>query len=163
MSSTFQLYLDQTLKVISHYLFMLLQSQMAILLFQFLFAVSSFWHGGGFARAAHWIRRPRVAGGRACVNRVTSSGQFLLVKSFFNGPRGSAARAQMPAAGIGGQRLSFTFSAQVGHLSPSSVILAPTCCEKLSNLAPRSPKRAEPVKIAEIFFQELPTRQDPKM
>ena len=57
------------------------------------------WHGGGLARAAHWIiRRPRVAGGRACVDRVTSSYQFLFVKSFLNGPRGSTTRAQMPAA-----------------------------------------------------------------
>ena len=57
--------------------------------------------GGGGTRpqGVFDIRRPRVAGGRACVDRVTSSYQFLLVKSFFNGPRGSAARAQMLAVG----------------------------------------------------------------
>ena len=50
------------------------------------------------ARNALDIRRPRVAGGRACVNRVSKS-----IKSFLSNPsrkssRGSAARAQMAAA-----------------------------------------------------------------
>ena len=68
-------------------------------IFQYLVAMLKVRHGGGLTRVAHWISAaPREAGGRACENRVTSSCQFLFVKSFFNGPRGSTTRAQMATA-----------------------------------------------------------------
>ena len=51
------------------------------------------------------------------------------------------------------------FSTQVGHLSPSSVILVPTSCQEVPNLTPRSSKRAQLVaKIAQNLPQEPPTR-----
>ena len=50
-----------------------------------------------FARSALDIRRPRVAGGRACVNLGPSSSNPDL-PTLLNGSRGVPTRAQMPAA-----------------------------------------------------------------
>ena len=61
--------------------------------------------------------------------------------------------------------MSFPFSTQVGHLSPSSAILVPTSCQEVPNLTPRSSKRAQLVaKISQNPPQEPPTRppQTPK-
>ena len=55
--------------------------------------------------------------------------------------------------------MSFPFSTQVGHLSPSLAILVPTSCQEVPNLTPRSSKRAQLVaKIAQNPPQEPPTR-----
>ena len=85
------------------------------------------WHGGGFARAAHWIiRRPRVAGGRACVDLVSKSlSNSSLSNPSRKGSRGSAARAQMAAAATGATacrsifRLKFAILALLRHFCPN--------------------------------------------
>ena len=52
-----------------------------------------------------------------------------------------------------------TFSTLVGYLRPSEATLVATCCEEVSNLTPRSPKRAHLVaKIGQTSAQEPPTR-----
>ena len=72
--------------------------------------------------------------------------------TLLNGPRGSAARAQMPSAARG---------ATIGHyiFQLKLAILVPTCCQEVPNLTPRSPKRAQLMaKIAQNTPQEPPTR-----
>ena len=71
------------------------------------------------AQRAGYIRRPREAGGRACVNTVSKSSNIEL-PTLFKGPRGSAARAkvheQPPAPCVGRS----VFGAKLGLLGPSS-------------------------------------------
>ena len=61
----------------------------------FLAAGSARWRLG--ARSALDIRRPREAGGRACVDLVSNPANSNF-PTLLNGSRGSAARAQMPTA-----------------------------------------------------------------
>ena len=92
------------------------------------------WHGGGFARAAHWIRRPRVAGGRACVNRVTKSIKSFLSNPSRKGSRGSAARAQMAAPAripTGGPSI---FRLQLAMLTHFWSSLSSSFCHHSSNM-----------------------------
>ena len=57
------------------------------------------------------------------------------------------------------RRRSFTFSTHVGYLRPSEAIVVLTCCEEVSNLTPRSAKRAHLVaKIGQTSAQEPPIR-----
>ena len=74
------------------------------------------------AQRTGYIRRPRVAGGRACVNRVSKSIKSILSNPSRKGSRGSAARAQMAAASTGasvGHSLFRRKFAILGHLRPS--------------------------------------------
>ena len=108
------------------------------------------------ARRASSIRRPREAVSRACLK----SRSQVLVKFFLN-PflkeflGGSAGHRRARGSDRPDHR-PFTFSTQVGHLSPSSAILVPTCCQEVPNLTPRSSKRAQLVaKIAQIRPKSL--------
>ena len=80
-------------------------------------------HGGGFARAAHWIRRPRVAGGRACVDRVSKSlSNSSLSNSFKKRLQGVRRARSNGCAGTGpsGGRSLFRLKfAILGHFWPS--------------------------------------------
>ena len=109
----FRTYFSTTSRLISHSILLFLQHQSN--------NVSArgsnfqFRHGGGLARAAHWIRRPREAAGRACVNRVSKSINFYLSNPslmVLGGPT-CALKWNLHV------RRSFTFSTQVAHLRPS--------------------------------------------
>ena len=82
--------------------------------------------------------------------------------TLLNGPRGSAARAQMPTAapGLFVSRGFFPMKlAILAHLRPSEAILVSTYCQEVPILTPRSPERAQLVaKITQNTPQEPPTR-----
>ena len=116
-------------------------------------------HGGGFARAAHWISAAPAkrwsgvckSGCESCQNPISES----------SGKRLQGVRRARPG-GNGSYHSELTpisFFTEVGHLRPFLAILVPTCCQEVPNLTPRSPKRAQLVaKIAQNTPQEPPTR-----
>ena len=100
------------------------------------------WHGGGFARAAHWIDPPPPrSGGRACVDLVSNpvNSNFPTLRK---GSRGSAARAQVATASPyrAGFNQFFDFSwpseAIFGHLSPN---MLPRSSQLDAKIAQESP------------------------
>ena len=109
------------------------------------------WHGGGLARAAHWIRRPREAGGRACVDLVSNPFR----KEAQGGPAArSDANGSYPP-----DRTSFNFSTPNAY--PALPILSnpSNFFQEVPNMLPRSPKRSQLMaKIAQNTPQEPPTR-----
>ena len=104
------------------------------------------------ARAAHWIiRRPREAGGRACVN---------LVSNPFRKEAQGVRRARSDANGsYHPERTSFNFSTPNAY--PALPILSnpSNFFQEVPNMLPRSPKRSQLMaKIAQNTPQEPPTR-----
>ena len=106
------------------------------------------------AQRTGYIRRPRVAGGRACVDPVSSSSNSDL-PTLLRGSRGSQTRAQMSAVA----RRPIPFSTQVAHVNSFLAVLVLTFCQQVPKMTPKSPKRAQLVsKIAQNTPQEPPSR-----
>ena len=108
-------------------------------------------HGGGLAHATHWIRRPREAGGRACVNLV--SNPFRKEAQGVPAARSDASGSYHP------ELTSFNFSTPNAYPALPIPSNPSNFFQEVPDMLPRSPKRAQLMaKIAQNTPQEPPTR-----